>query len=110
MKRIPLVAAEIPIFAVLIASVLAVGMAGEPGIARAQTASFEITSTPPTELNASGGGPAQATLQQAAEFAWEEFFALKTSRRSPAAATSASTSATTTFRRSSSTPTNERTP
>jgi hypothetical protein len=76
MKRVPLIAAEIPIFAVLIASVLAVGTGGEPGIARAQTASFAITSTPPTELNASGGGPAQATLQQAAEFAWEEFFAL----------------------------------
>lgn len=35
-----------------------------------------ITSTPPSELNPSGGGPAKATLQQAAEFAWNEFFAM----------------------------------
>lgn len=41
-----------------------------------QATPFAIGSTPPTELNATGGGPAQATLQQAAEFAWEEFFAL----------------------------------
>jgi hypothetical protein len=37
---------------------------------------LSIVSTPPLELNPSGGGPAKATLQQAAEFAWEEFFAL----------------------------------
>lgn len=37
---------------------------------------FSIVSTPPSELNPQGGGPAKATLQQAAEFAWEEFFAL----------------------------------
>jgi hypothetical protein len=35
-----------------------------------------ITPSPPAELNPSGGGPAKATLQQAAEFAWNEFFAL----------------------------------
>ena len=37
---------------------------------------FAITSAPPAELNGTGGGPAHATLKQAAEFAWEEFFAL----------------------------------
>ena len=42
----------------------------------AQTMPFAIGSSPPTELNPNGGGPAKATLQQAAEFAWEEFFAL----------------------------------
>jgi hypothetical protein len=38
--------------------------------------SFIISPTPPSELNPGGGGPAKASLQQAAEFAWEEFFAL----------------------------------
>ncbi len=37
---------------------------------------FSITSAPPLELNPTGGGPSKATLQQAAEFSWEEFFAL----------------------------------
>src|SRR5215831_18522529 len=40
------------------------------------TPGLSITSSPPTELNPSGGGPANATLTQAAQFAWNEFFAL----------------------------------
>ena len=59
-----------------ITPILAIGICGTHDAALAQAASFAITSTPPKELNPSGGGPAQATLQQAAEFAWEEFFAL----------------------------------
>ncbi len=35
-----------------------------------------INSTFPTELNAGGGGAPNATLQQAAAFAWQEFIAL----------------------------------
>ena len=35
-----------------------------------------ITSTVPSELNASGGGAPKATMQQAAAFAWQEFIAL----------------------------------
>jgi hypothetical protein len=49
---------------------------GNRGVALAQQAPFAISRTPPTELNPTGGGPAAAALQQAAEFAWEEFFAL----------------------------------
>lgn len=61
----------------VIIATLAVGMWGKCGAALArQDAVLAISPTPPTELNATGGGPAQATLQQAAEFAWEEFFAL----------------------------------
>ncbi|MEY2503697.1 MAG: hypothetical protein QOI07_4034 [Verrucomicrobiota bacterium] len=59
-----------------ITAILATRIDGNRGVALAQQAPFAIDPTPPTELNATGGGPAQATLQQAAEFAWQEFFAL----------------------------------
>ncbi|MFZ0267617.1 hypothetical protein [Caulobacter sp.] len=39
-------------------------------------ATITISSTPPTELNPTGGGAATATLDQAAAFAWQEFIAL----------------------------------
>jgi len=68
---------RISIFTFVAAGVSAAGSVGRHGIARAQQAPpFAITSTPPTELNPGGGGPAQASLQQAAEFSWQEFFAL----------------------------------
>jgi hypothetical protein len=35
-----------------------------------------ISSTPPSELNPSGGGAPKATFDQAADFAWQEFIAL----------------------------------
>jgi hypothetical protein len=61
----------------VIAATLAIGTWCNGGVAFAQQAPpFAITSTPPTELNPTGGGPARASLQQASEFAWEEFFAL----------------------------------
>jgi hypothetical protein len=60
-----------------VASVAVAGFLNLGGMARAQqNPPFQITSTPPSELNPGGGGPAQASLQQAAEFAWQEFFAL----------------------------------
>jgi hypothetical protein len=77
MKRVPPVIVNVLIPTLAISSILAIGISGEHGMAFAQQATpFGISATPPTELNAIGGGPAQATLQQAAEFAWEEFFAL----------------------------------
>ncbi len=63
----------------MVTSVLALRVWGKRRNVKAkQTAQplFAITSTPPTELNPAGGGPAKATLRQAAQFAWEEFFAL----------------------------------
>jgi hypothetical protein len=66
-----------PVLLKTVAMIFAIGICGDCKVVLAQQAApFAITSTPPTELNAAGGGPAQATLQQAAEFAWEEFFAL----------------------------------
>jgi hypothetical protein len=77
MKRARPVVVEILILSFVVTSILVVGIWGKRGVALAQQAnSFAISSAVPTELNATGGGPAQATLQQAAEFAWEEFFAL----------------------------------
>jgi hypothetical protein len=77
MKRVRPRAFKIAFLVLVVASILAVGISGRRGPASAQQAPlFAITSTPPLELNPTGGGPAQATLQQAAEFAWEEFFAL----------------------------------
>jgi hypothetical protein len=77
MKRMPPAAVKIPTLTFMFVCILAIGIFGKHGITFAQPAPpFTIVSAPPTELNASGGGPAQATLQQAAEFAWQEFFAL----------------------------------
>jgi hypothetical protein len=78
MRREPSKFLTIPILMFVVAtSISAIGIWGEREVASAQqTPAFAISSTPPAELNATGGGPAQATLQQAAEFAWEEFFAL----------------------------------
>jgi hypothetical protein len=42
----------------------------------AQTIPLTISSAVPAELNPQGGGAPTATLQQAAAFAWQEFFAL----------------------------------
>jgi hypothetical protein len=67
----------IPILMLVAISMSVIGIWGERGVASTQqTPALAIGPNPPTELNATGGGPAQATLQQAAEFAWEEFFAL----------------------------------
>ncbi len=78
MKRMPCVAVLVMTF--VVTSVLAIGFGRSHRVVSAQQSNlpvpFAISSSPPTELNATGGGPAQATLQQAAEFAWEEFFAL----------------------------------
>ena len=61
----------------LVTTLLAFGFLGSSEVAVAQQAPpLVISRSPPTELNGAGGGPSQATLQQAAEFAWEEFFAL----------------------------------
>jgi len=73
MKRMR--AAVIPILTFVVTGVLAIGIGCTRKTEVAQLP-FAISSTPPTELNATGGGPAQATLQQASEFAWQEFFAL----------------------------------
>ena len=68
---------RILILVIAAASMSVIGIRGEREVAVAQqTPALEIGPNPPTELNATGGGPAQATLQQAAEFAWDEFFAL----------------------------------
>ncbi|HJT00121.1 MAG TPA: hypothetical protein VJ756_13605 [Terriglobales bacterium] len=62
---------------VLVTTLLAFRFLGNGEVAVAQQAPpLVISPNPPTELNGTGGGPSQATLQQAAEFAWEEFFAL----------------------------------
>lgn len=78
MKRMPRVAVLVMTF--VVTSVLAIGIGCSHRVVSAQQSNqpvpFAISSSPPTELNAPGGGPAQATLQQAAAFAWEEFFAL----------------------------------
>src|ERR1700743_3495104 len=42
----------------------------------AESDSIVISSTVPSELNEQHGGAPAATLQQAANFAWEEFIAL----------------------------------
>jgi hypothetical protein len=77
MKRVLTVVVEILIPAFVVTSILTIGIWGKRGVVWAQQGTpFAIVSMPPTELNPTGGGPAQATLQQAAEFAWEEFFAL----------------------------------
>lgn len=81
MKRRTLLAAvTIAILAWTISRIPSVSIWDHYGVVIAQQSpilpSFTISSTPPTELNAAGGGPAKATLQQAAEFSWEEFFAL----------------------------------
>jgi hypothetical protein len=66
-----------PILMLVATSMSVIGIWGERDVASAQqTPALAIGPNPPTELNATGGGPAQATLQQAAEFAWDEFFAL----------------------------------
>src|SRR5262249_9339728 len=66
-----------------IAAVAAIGVCGNADIVSAQQPTpFVISPTPPTELNPNQGGPAAASLQQAAEFAWQEFFAL-TGRAAP---------------------------
>ena len=44
--------------------------------AEAPAGSITITYTVPTDVNQSGGGASKATIQQAAAFAWQEFFAL----------------------------------
>jgi hypothetical protein len=79
MKRVPPAIMTVLIVIFVATNVLVLGAWGKRRAAKAKSAaqpSFTISSTPPTELNAAGGGPAKATLQQAAEFAWEEFFAL----------------------------------
>jgi hypothetical protein len=77
MKRALPIAVKILIPTVAAASILAIATWGKRGDVLAQQPTpFAISSSPPMELNATGGGPAEATLQQAAEFAWEEFFAL----------------------------------
>jgi hypothetical protein len=76
MKQTRAVGAKILVVILVITTMLTIGICGNRGVAQAQQAPFAISRTPPTELNATGGGPAAATLQQAAEFAWEEFFAL----------------------------------
>jgi hypothetical protein len=77
MKRVLTVVVKILILAFVATSILTIGIWGKRGVVSAQQGTpFAIVSMPPTELNPTGGGPAQATLQQAAEFAWEEFFAL----------------------------------
>jgi hypothetical protein len=77
MKRTRHVVVKALVLVLVITAILAIGIWGSCGLALAQQAApFAISSKPPAELNQSGGGPAQATLQQAAEFAWEEFFAL----------------------------------
>ena len=77
MKRALSLTAKILTLTFAATSILAIAVQDNLRPARAQQpAAFAIGSTPPTELNPGGGGPAQATLQQAAEFAWEEFFAL----------------------------------
>jgi hypothetical protein len=50
----------------------------QPGVAAPGPASIPITIgwTVPNDLNPSGGGAPNATLQQAAAFAWQEFIAL----------------------------------
>ncbi|MBV8591458.1 MAG: hypothetical protein JO212_15600 [Acetobacteraceae bacterium] len=68
---------EILVLPFVATSISAFGILGGPELASAQQPpAFAISPTPPSELNPTGGGAAQATLQQAAEFAWEEFFAL----------------------------------
>lgn len=77
MKRVLSIVVDILVLNFVVTSIPAIGIWGKSGVASAQQATaFAISPTPPAELNATGGGPAQATLQQAAEFAWEEFFAL----------------------------------
>jgi hypothetical protein len=77
MKRVASKVVEISVLTLVVTSIPTIGIWGKSGVAQAQqAAAFAISPTPPAELNATGGGPAQATLQQAAEFAWEEFFAL----------------------------------
>ena len=77
MTRAPSVILKTLVANLVIVATLAIGICSNCKVVLAQQAApFAITSTPPTELNATGGGPAQATLQQAAKFAWEEFFAL----------------------------------
>jgi hypothetical protein len=62
---------------ILLPTLFAFRFLGSSEVAVAQQAPpLVINPNPPTELNGTGGGPSQATLQQAAEFAWEEFFAL----------------------------------
>jgi hypothetical protein len=76
MQRAPFAIIENLILTAAVAG-LSVATWGIGSIALAQQpAPFAITKVAPNELNPAGGGPAQATLQQAAEFAWEEFFAL----------------------------------
>src|SRR6516164_5119965 len=77
MKRVASKVVDISVLTLVVTSIPTIGIWGKSGVAEAQqAAAFAISPTPPAELNATGGGPAQATLQQAAEFAWEEFFAL----------------------------------
>jgi hypothetical protein len=67
----------IPILVFVAMGMSVIGIWAEREVASAQQPSqFAIGPTPPSELNPTRGGPAQATLQEAAEFAWEEFFAL----------------------------------
>jgi hypothetical protein len=75
-KRTRAVVAKILVVILVITAIVTIRICGNRGVALAQQAPFAISRTPPTELNPTGGGPAAATLQQAAEFAWEEFFAL----------------------------------
>lgn len=47
-----------------------------PGAPPAGSTTINISYTVPNELNPTGGGAPQATIQQAAAFAWQEFIAL----------------------------------
>ncbi|MBK3662331.1 hypothetical protein JJE66_13865 [Bradyrhizobium diazoefficiens] len=77
MKWFSFLAADSRLLLLLTTLGLTLGNLAGHGDVFAQSAPpFAITSTPPFELNETEGGPARATLKQAAEFAWEEFFAL----------------------------------